>query len=346
MNAAEKRKKTLYFIGITGGVYLAFQYLLPLIIPFLIAYVGASLLKPVISFLQKRLHLKRMAATVFVMLLFLSVLCFFGAWILGKLIEQASFLLAEFSGGRDAFYSRVYDVCCQMGENMGFSNDSIEYMVTGGIQQLTRIVEEKAMPAVMVKSVPALKWMIEAVAVTFIIIMSMLFICKDYELLMEKKNSFLYARELSMIGGKMASAGGAYIRTQLAIMILTTAICVVGLTIMKNPYALLLGCLIGVLDALPLIGCGLFFIPWIIIGFLLQGWSYALSLLAIYLLCYFVRELVEPKMMGKQVGISPLEMIISMYIGLKLFGLSGVLLGPVGYLLIIEIMRDLFPFAD
>ena len=63
-----------------------------------------------------------------------------------------------------------------------------------------------------------------------------------------------------------------------------------------------------------------------------------MGLLIIYLICYFTREFLEPRLMGKQIGISELEMIISMYIGIKLFGLMGVLLGPVGYLLIEDIM--------
>ncbi len=59
----------------------------------------------------------------------------------------------------------------------------------------------------------------------------------------------------------------------------------------------------------------------------------------IYGACYLVRELLEPKLMGKQIGMTSLEMIISMYIGIRLFGLAGVILGPVGYLLIVELFH-------
>ena len=64
-------------------------------------------------------------------------------------------------------------------------------------------------------------------------------------------------------------------------------------------------------------------------------------LLAIYIICYFLREMMEAKMMGDKVGLSPLETLISMYVGLQLFGLLGFLLGPIGLLLIEDIVQSI-----
>ena len=62
-------------------------------------------------------------------------------------------------------------------------------------------------------------------------------------------------------------------------------------------------------------------------------------MLAIYLACYFLRELLEAKLMGSRVGLSPLETLISMYVGLRLFGILGLILGPVGILLIGDMVK-------
>lgn len=59
----------------------------------------------------------------------------------------------------------------------------------------------------------------------------------------------------------------------------------------------------------------------------------------IYVVCYFLRQISEARLMGKQVGLSPLGSLVSMYVGLKLFGLSGLILGPVGVLLIGDLVR-------
>ena len=73
---------------------------------------------------------------------------------------------------------------------------------------------------------------------------------------------------------------------------------------MGNPYALLLGVLIGIIDALPVLGTGTVFIPWCIILFVMGKYSSAVAILVIYLVAYYTRELLEPKLMGAGFGAS------------------------------------------
>lgn len=63
-------------------------------------------------------------------------------------------------------------------------------------------------------------------------------------------------------------------------------------------------------------------------------------LLGLYLVCYFMREFVEAKLMGKKMGLSPLETLMSMYVGLQLFGFLGFILGPVGLMLIEDLVEE------
>ena len=106
---------------------------------------------------------------------------------------------------------------------------------------------------------------------------------------------------------------------------------------MKNPYAVLLGVLIGLLDALPLFGTGTIFIPRIIICVLSRSYLQAAGLAVIYVPCYFGREFLEARLMGNGIGITSLESLISIYAGFYLFGILGFLLGPVGYLITKEL---------
>ena len=105
-------------------------------------------------------------------------------------------------------------------------------------------------------------------------------------------------------------------------MLLTTLICMGGLWILRNPYYLLAGIGIGILDALPIFGTGTVLIPWAILCFFRKSWGAGVLLLAIYLICYFLRELLEAKLMG------------------SLFGIPGFLLGPVGLLLIQDLVKS------
>ena len=101
-------------------------------------------------------------------------------------------------------------------------------------------------------------------------------------------------------------------------------------------YSILAGIGIGLLDALPIFGTGTVLIPWAIGACLRGKWLRGLVIFGLYVICYFVRQILEAKLMGDKVGLSPLETLISMYVGLQLFGILGVLLGPVGVLVVKE----------
>ena len=237
-------------------------------------------------------------------------------------------------------YEKLKMFCGAAEENFGLEPDTIYLAAASGVSQITRKVEEEAMPLVMSNSLPIVKTLFETIAVIFITLVSMLMICKDYEQLQEKRGRMLFAEEVDGIMRKVSGALGAYLKTQGILMLITMTICVAGLFILNNPYALLLGITIGILDALPFIGTGIIFIPWAILVGIMGDWRLCVGLLVIYAVCYLIRELLEPKLMGKQIGMTSLEMIISMYVGIRLFGLAGVILGPVGYLLIVELFQS------
>ena len=55
--------------------------------------------------------------------------------------------------------------------------------------------------------------------------------------------------------------------------------------------------------------------------------------LVLYLICILVRELLEPRLVGKGLGIFPVVLLVSLYAGMKLFGVSGIIKGPLGVVL-------------
>ena len=113
-----------------------------------------------------------------------------------------------------------------------------------------------------------------------------------------------------------------------------------GIFSLKNPYYILAGAGIGILDALPVFGTGTVLIPWTLFCLLRGRWGRGAAIFAIYLVCYFLREILEARLMANQVGLTPLETLISIYAGLQLFGLWGFLLGPLGILLVKEFTAE------
>ncbi len=109
---------------------------------------------------------------------------------------------------------------------------------------------------------------------------------------------------------------------------------------MKNPYFLILGIALGVLDALPIIGTGTFLYPAALI-FLLRGNSWtAAGCVLLDVVTSILREFLEPKLLGGKLGISPIAVLASVYIGIFLYGGLGVFLGPLSFSTIYELGKE------
>jgi uncharacterized ion transporter superfamily protein YfcC len=160
---------------------------------------------------------------------------------------------------------------------------------------------------------------------------------QEMEDLRDRRDQSAFRKEFNMIGSRLVQTGKAWFRSQGIILFITTGLCIGGMFLIRNPYYIMAG--IGILDALPIFGTGTVLIPWAVLRLAVGDWKQALVLTAIYLVCYFVRQILEVRMMGGQVGLSPLETLASVYVGLELFGFFGFILGPLGLLLIEDMVE-------
>ena len=115
----------------------------------------------------------------------------------------------------------------------------------------------------------------------------------------------------------------------------------ITLTVLQVPNGWLFGLLAGVLDAFPFIGTGIVLVPLTIWLFLKGQLIQAVFCLVLYGVCALVRELLEPKLIGEKVGIYPIVLFASVFIGMQLFGVSGIIKGPLSIVIIYEIRKVL-----
>lgn len=336
----EKLRTSCIIVGCVLGLYVLFKFVFPVILPFVFAFLFALLLSPFVRFLHQKLHIKRGIGTGIMMLIFLVLIFTLGNWLLSKLIDQLSNFIHNFQYYEALVFEKLYVI----GENieglLHLDEGCVSETIIGYLQLVYKEIQEGSMvSALMNNSVSVFRWIVGTIAVIVVVFITAFLISKDWEKLKKGAGTSIFSKEIKMIAEKLSCVGSAYVKTQFILMMITTTICVAGFTIQGNPYSLLLGVVIGILDALPLIGAGLFFVPWILAELLMGQYFYATGLAIIYLLCYFVREFLEPKLMGQHVGVSSLEMIIAMFLGLELFGISGLFLGPLGYILLKELLR-------
>ncbi len=119
------------------------------------------------------------------------------------------------------------------------------------------------------------------------------------------------------------------IRAAVIMSLLTSAELMIGFSIMRVQYGVALGFFIGIVDVLPIIGAGLFLIPMAIYGILAGNLTFGLGCAALYGIVVVLRQIVEPRVVSVQLGLHPLETMVSMYAGLRYMGVSGMILGPV-----------------
>ena len=127
---------------------------------------------------------------------------------------------------------------------------------------------------------------------------------------------------------RMARAMFKYLKAYLLILTITFTELYVGFSLLKVPYSLSLSVIIAIVDILPVLGTGTVLLPWSAASFLLGDSYMGVGILALYIVISFVRQVAEPRIVGKSIGLYPPLTLIGMYVGVKLFGFSGIFLGP------------------
>lgn len=232
--------------------------------------------------------------------------------------------MCSFCGGVDGF--------------MGFAGGTTLAYIDSGIIGLMESARDKIMPSIMGGSIGAFKGFITFSGVFVIFFMALYFFMKDYDRMLEAAGTSQYAEEFDFFYTRTGKIIYTFIKTQLIIMTITMVICGVGLLWLRNPYWLLLGIVLGLVDALPVFGTGTILMPWAVVCVLCGRYRYAAVLLAMCFISYVVREYLEPKLMGKGLGTHPLGMLAAVYVGLVLFGVAGVITGPLAFILIRELV--------
>ncbi len=137
-----------------------------------------------------------------------------------------------------------------------------------------------------------------------------------------------------------ACAFGGCVRAEFLLSSMVFAVMLVGFLLMGEPYAVLVAFALAVLDFVPVAGAGTGLAPWAAIEALRGNYAHALALCALWGATALVRQLAEHRVVGGQTGLSPIASLMSIYVGMKLAGVAGMALGPVTWLVLANLARD------
>lgn len=323
----------------TLGVYLGFKYFLPLFLPFVVSYFIAWMIRPITEFLYRKAKIPRIIGGS-ISLIGLLIIVGTGIYFLFHILLKQIF---EFIRNLPVYINiitgKLDNFCNNCDKCFGLKDGSIRSLINDNLNSTVKRMKNEVIPSITEKSITYLIVFVSAIGVVLIILVAALLIVKDLPDIKERYQKNDMYQDIHKVTIKLTDVGVAYIRTQLIIMVIVAFVCVTSFVLLKNDYALLLGVGIAIMDALPILGSGLIFIPWSII-MLMNGNIYtAAVLITIFLLCQIIREILEPKLLGKRIGIKPLFTLIAMYIGVQLFSIAGFFLGPIGLVIIMTIVK-------
>lgn len=120
-----------------------------------------------------------------------------------------------------------------------------------------------------------------------------------------------------------------FIRAYAILITITFIELSIGLSILKISNSILIAALIAIIDILPILGTGGILLPWAIISIITGNIGLAIGLVSLYLLILIIRQVLEPKIVGNQIGLHPIVTLICMFVGAQLLGFIGLFLLPI-----------------
>lgn len=322
-----KQKYTLILLISALAVYFFMRFFFNITLPFLLAFLVIWKVYPLLNKLSGKTKIKEtwfLGIFIFILVfLLLSVLyvpisrCFEDMTFLE---EDESLLESQFLSDCVEKYNEFKETCSEY-----VGDDMVIKIQTGAVDSV--------------------KTCISFIAYVVIFFVSLLLFCKDFPKIknaIELKSDNAFVRVVRGV----ISYVKAFLKTQVIIFVILAILTGVTLTILQVPNGWLFGLLAGVLDAFPFVGTGIVLVPLSIWLFLKGQILQAVFCLILYGVCALVRELLEPKLIGEKVGIYPIVLFASVFIGMQLFGVGGIIKGPLSVVILYEFRKVLLAKAE
>lgn len=314
--------------------------LLGLFLPFLLAFVAATLLAPLVQKFAKRVGGWNFWSMLFVVLMLLAVtgiLVYAGYY----LVSQVTDLIRSWTSIREGITDMLNQVSQYLSNNVHFTSTDTEEYILGhlqdGLSWLTGKISTWA-PTVVVGVGNLASGIVSFLISLLFFIVAAYFMTADYPGLRKRLIAWVpdiirpHMRHVKEAAG---SAMFGYLRAQLILSGIVLVIVFVAMLIFRQPYSLLIAIATGIIDIMPFFGSGAILVPWGVICLLVGNLKKAVFLLILAFALFLFRKLAEPKVVGNQTGLSPLLSLISIYVGMKLGGVAGMILCPIACMVVI-----------
>lgn len=311
-------------------VLLMLIKVLPYVAPFVVALFITFIIERPVSFLTTKLKLPRGAAVGIVLFFFTLVTGGIVILIFSELVNEIWRLTREIPSAQvvkgyiDMLLGRVQNLYlslpAELERTIRDSLGSVVGSISAFLQSLLNYLLD------MVKLLPQVFLFI------VISLVASFFMSRDRE----KISRFVYKQmpegwrnKIRTVKEDLFAALVGFIKAQSILISVTFIELLIGYSLIGVKYVFSLALITAVVDALPVLGTGTILIPAAAINLIMGNVPKALAFIALYIVILIVRQFLEPKVVGQSLGLHPLVTLISIYVGLQLFGIIGLFLGPI-----------------
>ncbi len=314
---------TVYYGFWTLVIYITVKYLAVYILPFIISFaIVYALQKPMIM-LSNKTKISKNILTLFALLLIIALILLALCFVAIKLFH---FLADINNSGVMEIATRYINICQNVIEqNLPKSIlQGTDGIFNKAILSLTEYV--MGLVTVCIKQLPGLLFS------TITSVVSACFLAFEYDNFIRfiKRQMSENAIERTIKIKRIVNESLlGFTKGYLVILLFTFCVMMVGLKLLGISNAVAISIIIAAIDILPVFGTGLVLLPWSVFALINGNTMLSIGLVILYVVYSLLRYFLEPRIIGKKVGVNPLISLIAMFVGLKLFGLIGLILAPV-----------------
>lgn len=334
-----------------GGAFV--WWALPLVYPFLLGWLLAYLLNPLVRLLENKARFPRWLAVSTVLLLFTALMVTLLTTLVMRVAEEVM-NLSNSMDGVVSWVERTYDDFIQQPEIRNFIdrinqfyNDNPNYQETinSRIADTAKLVTDfgsSVIRSFLSGIVSFLSSLPMVAVITVVVLLATFFISKDWSRYIQRGKDWFppgLRNKVGIVWKDLRHALFGYLRSQFIMISITTVVVTIGLFIIGVDNTISIGLFIGFVDLLPYLGVGAVMIPWLGYEFLAGNWELGTSLSVLYGIVLLARQFIEPKVLATSVGLEALPTLMAMFIGLQLFGVLGLIIGPVSVVVFMACVR-------
>lgn len=330
----------LWVIILLGCIFVA-PRILSFFWPFVIGWIMALIANPLVHFLESKLKIRRKASSALVIIFVLAVIILLAYFLFGKLVDEISNLITdlpallsdweeEFALIQDNINKHSSKTKIVLNITEFFNN--LQPTVNNFIQNFLQSDSSMEAVGTFAKNVPN-----AIIGVIMMILSAYCFVAQKEHVgaLLRQVAPDSIQRIYSLIVKSCKKAIGGYFKAQIQIELWVYLLLATGLLILQVNYAVLVALVIAFLDFLPFFGTGIVMVPWAIIKLIGGNYKMAIALAVIWLLGQLVRQLIQPKYVGDNVGLSAIPTLFLLYFGYKIGSVIGMLIAvPIGIILL------------